>query len=307
MEKEELEMIVSSNKNSFATFKEGAIKELVLNNCKIINYNPEETNSLKQGCYLMYPWVGRLNNEKKLKELMKIKDDEILEIPFRDDNNYPIHGLYTGKRKIIIKKTEESITFSPENENENFPKLKETYIIKDKELIINTYLTNESNENQYFYYGYHPYITINNKQISPFIIKTNCNKHYIPQKDLVPSLTNEGIYLTEKKSLNNNVLTDMYLDDFYECNESDSTAYFEITDPETNISIKIEDGDYSSFTDFKIFKYRFMQIYTPDSRSCLCIEPLTAPINSFNVDFINNTLFLSPFQKAISSFRILFN
>jgi len=49
---------------------------------------------------------------------------------------------------------------------------------------------------------------------------------------------------------------------------------------------------------FENIPLKFFQMYTPPSRKCLAIEPMTSPGNAFNIDFPNLVYHLEAGKKA---------
>ena len=295
--------VISNNNSKLVISKDGQIQSLILNNTNIIMSNPTSEDVLQQNkCYLMYPWQGRIDNEDKLRDLCKNKNQLI---PNRDSNNYPIHGLFLNvkKEKVIEESKSNSVTFKISCDELNFPNVQETYILKENELEIETILSNNSDQDQYFYYGYHPFLNINSCIIDGCSINSNCNKQYAMTKDVLPELQ-ENDYILSTVELNEKKINDDEYDNLYTYDGIDNQAYFEVYSPENKISIGIRNIPHKVKDEFKECNFNHFQIYTPKTRKEICIEPLTAPTNAMNVKFPFYCQKLSKNEKMISRLGI---
>ena len=77
-------------------------------------------NFFLSGSYLLYPYVNRIESNNISYKNFNIKIQDY----FKDNNNYPIHGLYFNtKRKIIDEKlssNESSLTIQAESFHQSF-------------------------------------------------------------------------------------------------------------------------------------------------------------------------------------------
>ncbi len=76
----------------------------------------------------------------------------------------------------------------------NFFLIEETYTITANELLIVTKLINQTYEAQYFYYGYHLFISLNGLTIDDMILNSNCNKLIKTTNEVLPCLSEKDDY-----------------------------------------------------------------------------------------------------------------
>ena len=293
-----VDLIIKNGLSQATITSNGRIKSLILNSIVVIDSSNTSTDTLQQDkCYLMFPWQGRLSCDKIIK---KISNDDNLIIPNRDSNDYPIHGLVLSTNKILKESKEASVTFILQHKF-NFPSIEETYTISANELMIQTKLLNQSDEAQYFYYGYHPFICFNNLTINDMMINSNCNKLIQTSSEVLPYVNDKGEYIIEDHSfISKPILNDEYDNLFY--NSTSEDTFIELYNKELNVSVGVR--NISTINDNKQIPFNYIQIYTPTSRKEICFEPLTAPTNAFNIKFPTYTNSLQPKEIAMSQLAI---
>jgi galactose mutarotase-like enzyme len=255
--------VISTKDSKLIISKEGQIQSLILSNTNVIMSNPTSEDLLQQNkCYLMYPWQGRIDREDNLKSLCSKNN---LTIPNRDDNNYPIHGLFLNVKKEKVNETKNSISFKILCTELNFPDVQETYSLTDNELQIETILSNNSKQDQYFYYGYHPFLNINSCIIDSCLINSNCNKQYSMTKEVLPELVENNYNLSNIEFKDKLIKNDEY-DNLYMYDGIESEAYFEVYSPYNKISIGVRNIPHTEKDDYKKCNFNHFQIYTPKTR-----------------------------------------
>ena len=297
-------VIKSLEGNSVATFSRSKLIKLILNNTEIISEEESESNYLLSGSYLCFPWVGRLTNDDKLKELTK---DSLPDYPFRDGNNLPLHGLYADAERIVLTSSDEgnSISFIAEC-FQQFPFFIEEYKINQYSLEIKTSFENRNSETiQYFAYGYHPYIGINRKNINKMSLNSNIKFNVELTSQLVPDVC-ENLQVMRKmlgdhednhlrKKIDDKKIDDLF---FNPERSNIENPFVDLIDHEENLRVTVE-SDKS-----KSIRLNYFQIYTPERRNCIAIEPLTSPSNAFNIDFPNKLIQLKPNESKEGLIKI---
>jgi aldose 1-epimerase len=299
--------IKSTSGKSKATFSSTKLKRLILNEIEIIS-EENDIDYLLSGSYLCFPWVGRITSDDKIKELT---NEEKIDYPFREQNNFPLHGLYARVERKLTKEslTSNSITFTAENQkSEDWPIFLEEYIITDNSLEVKTFFNNPNeNKSQYFAYGYHPYIGINRKNINNLILNSNVQYHCKLNSKIVPEINEDKkLKMTNMQenaefNLLRRKFDTMCLDDLFYYDESSSkeNPYVELTDQEDKISVIVESDRNNSIP------MNYFQLYTPERRNCVAIEPLSSPSNAFNIDFPNYLVELKPKESKEGKFKII--
>ena len=283
-----LNKYILSNKKSSLTLDlshGGKILELFLSKndslYKIIN-PPENYYSkdtfCSSGSFLMFPWVNRLENNK-----VQLKDNQIYEFQpdFLDGNNLPLHGIFASKSRIIEKIGENFIVLICEEYNPKFPKFKEKFILEEDSLSVETeFYWEDGKRDNFFSFGYHPYITIDNSLLDDCFIQTDLDCFVKVSEKLLPIKKDEIEFENKSKLFaNDEKLKKTHLDNcFSKLNYKEKGFFFKICNSEKKIGVEIKvNNDYD-------LKYNFCQIYTKPDRRNIAIEPQTSPINSFFIE-----------------------
>lgn len=269
-------------KDSLIEFsKTGEIISLTLDKLNIISSSSLSTDPLqKNKCYLMFPWQGRLSKGEIIKTLLK--KEENFKFPNEDENKFPIHGLFLNAKREIIEKGTDFVKFKVINSEVNvdsnpFPSVEESFFLKEKQVEVRLVLKNESSEKSFFYLGYHPFFNIENQTINDFHINSNCNLHYHMTEKILPILIDND-YSTEKAMVVNDLIGKSHYDDLFGIEKNEENAFFEVVLKE-NLAFGVKDTSKGRI------KFNYFQVYTPLHRKEICIEPLTAPTDAFNVGF----------------------
>ena len=299
--------IKSTSGKSKASFSSTKLIRLILNDVEIIS-EENDIDYLLSGSYLCFPWVGRITSDDKIKELT---NEEKIDYPFREQNNFPLHGLYAQVERKLTKEssTSNSMTFTEaSHKSEDWPIFFEEYKITDNFLEVKTFFKNPNeNKSLYFAYGYHPYIGINRKNINNLILNSNVQYHCELNSKVVPELNeNKKLKMTNMQAnsefnLLRRKIDSICLDDlfFYDESFSKENPFVELTDQEDKISVIVESDRNNSIP------LNYFQLYTPERRNCVAIEPLSSPSNAFNIDFPNYLVELKPKEKKEGTFKII--
>lgn len=302
-----VQTIKSQGGNSHAMFNNKKLTQLVLNKVVVISEEENITDYLLSGNYLCFPWVGRLTSDEKLKEITKQLE---FHYPHKEQNNLPIHGFFAEASRKIFNRSQkgDSITFTAEYpKSEMWPDFYEQYTIYDDYLELKTSFQNvNENRVQYFAYGYHPYIGINRKNINNLYLNSNIRFHCPLNSQVVPDVNEDktlkmtNMQVNNEDDLLNRKIGDLSLDDlfYYKSEASIENPFVQLIDKENKISIIVESDRKSSIP------ITYFQLYTPDRRNCVAIEPMSSPSNAFNIDFPNYLIELKPKELKQGTFKI---
>lgn len=272
------------------------ITSLVLNGVEVI----KETNKdefLASGSYFMYPWTGRLKDDRNLRQSFHLDTD--IKAPYK--SIYPIHGFYPNADRRIVELNTYSVALEIKELHSSIPYVKEEFILNDDSLIVRTSFTNKSTATKYFAYGYHPYLTINGENIDNMSINSNITHQCHLTEDLIPLLKDNGEIATENFSLKGE-LKDKQFDDLF-WSSSEDNPFVEIYNQE-GISVKIESLNDFSINKGKKVSLNYFQIYSPSNRESLAIEPMSSPSNAFGIVYPKNVIELKPNETAEGLFKI---
>jgi len=219
------------------------------------------------GSFLMFPWVNRLEPNPWARE------------PFypsihwlTDGNGIPLHGLYHNLPRTLAREkvsdTESTCEFDMEIPDTwkgtqlSQIQIRECYELTDSALTIVYKLKNESDTDLPFALGIHPYFRWNEDEsiddlylFGSGFFKVKLGDYLLPEKVIT-----EQIFLSGEESLGG-----VKLDDLYQTADklSPFVGIFSMNKKE---KLLIEGGD-------------FYQIYTPQDRRSIAIEPMTGTGN----------------------------
>jgi galactose mutarotase-like enzyme len=278
--------------NSSLIFKGSNISELILNDTKVISNKSEScTNPLLNGCYLMYPWTGRLSSTLPIEKIM---NSNTINYPFKDSNGYPLHGFFQAADREVVDKGDSYITFQSKDQSlfKYFPRFVETYSLNEKSLLITIQFENITDYVQYFAFGYHPYIGINDKKVDDLTITSNIDTKCILSSELVPVMSSDGNLETQPCKFQECKIGEKELDDLFKSNLEN--PFVRLSDGEIGVTI-VSEGD---------IKLPFIQFYTPPDRERLAIEPMSSPSNAFNIGFSDYLVKINPGEMLESRIKI---
>ncbi|GBF42463.1 epimerase [Leptospira ellinghausenii] len=239
------------------------------------------------GSFLMFPWVNRLEPNPWARE------------PFypsihwlTDGNGIPLHGLFHNLPRTILSETqgdmESTVKFSmviPETwEGTLLSKIQvtEVYQLTSSELKIIYELKNQSEEEFPFALGIHPYFRWNEEESIDDLFLIGSGFHQIKLGDyLLPERVLGGELL-----LNGELsLMGKNLDDLYGAtgNEIPYIGLFSMNKKE---KLLISGGN-------------FYQVYTPQDRRSIAIEPMTSTGNFLHFPGANPSLIKAHSEKKI--------
>jgi aldose 1-epimerase len=257
----------------------GSIRKLLLTSLKSkttkeIISKDDTKDFFLSGSYLLYPWVNRIASR-----FINFKNQKILlENALCDTNDYPIHGLFFKSKRTLVKFEETNeysyVTITSETFHPKFPELSETFLLYQDKLQIVTTFNNTTNSPQYFSYGYHPYFQLDSK-INTCTLESNLDSVLPLRKDLLPEsyfLEGHRKYIFTDGDLINTLSLDHC---FTNVNLSDD-PFIRFRFPFTGESICISSKFSPDYIPLPYF-----QIYTPEDRKTIAIEPLSSSGNVF--------------------------
>tara|TARA_R110001583_G_scaffold46314_4_gene145393 strand:- start:4492 stop:5406 length:915 start_codon:yes stop_codon:yes gene_type:complete len=277
------EVIVSNEKTNLKSIiypnLGASLQSLSFNGFELIDgiSNDEKGIELYRNKYnssILFPSPNRISDGKYSFE----NKDYQLEINEAGLNNR-LHG-HVFNKNFLVSKIEEnennaSVTFSYKNNGNEagFPfsyKLDVTYTFSKNKLSLDFKVKNTGNTAFPFGIGWHPYF--NAKNLNDAILDFNGSLKYKINEKMIPISETD---LTFKTPL---TVEDTFLDDCFILNE-----------PKTSFktdAYKIE-IDFTSET-----QKSYLQVYTPPTRDCIAIEPMTCAPDCFNNK--NGLLVLDP-------------
>lgn len=335
----------SSSEATFSIFKLISLSFTTKNNnikSTILNNTHEEKDFLLDGSYLMFPWVGRIQSNKFFENLnIKLTEN----FPFTESNGFALHGFLANQPRKVIEISKNSISFKISESNFTkilfnfFPEITEKYTLFENKLTLDLEFENKTEKEQFFNFGYHPYFQfdlgcINNLKIdSDFVSK----KWFLDSKFLIPKIIankndekNQRIgYLVEKENFKfeDYLIGKNEFDNLFEIEaKAEDLIHFikEKKEKENDfnfnlelIKLKNDERKMEIVLSTKIpesnellenFVFtKFIQIYSPEERNRIAIEPMSGPSNSFNFpELITYNVLIGAKQKKHSNFQISF-
>ena len=246
-----------------------SIQQLMSNGIDIIdgisnNLEGLEVYKNKFNSSFLFPFPNRISNGE-----YSFKNKEY-QLPCNEASlNNSLHGDVFNKSfsitNQVASENHAQITFSYSNNGTmvGFPfpyQLNITYTFTPNNLKLDFKVTNTGDNEFPFGLGWHPYFKTSNLKSS--ILNFKGEKQYYLDEKNIPQ---QEIPLKFETPL---LMEDTFLDDCFIINKPETTFKTEAYE----IGI-----DFSSETE-----KNFLQVYTPPTRNCIAIEPMTCAPNSFN-------------------------
>ena len=216
------------------------------------------------------PYAGRI---KKSSYSYEEEEREIGKFGFDDHN---IHGLIYDRHFKVIETSncekEAIVTLATEYReiNEGFPfnyRMEIRYKLSSNgKLTVETKVTNLSEKEMPLCDGWHPYFNLGT-HINECYLQINSDKILEFDSDLIPTgkISKFGNYAEPE------LIEEAHFDNCFEItNTSDKVCV--LKDPVSGLTISL----------YNELNYPYLQLFTPDDRNSLAIEPLSAPPDSFN-------------------------
>ena len=256
---------------------------------------PSKLKKKYSTCAMLSPFVGRVpdgiylfQDEKYQLEINKPKE------------KVAIHGLVYDKPFSLVEKTitddSASLCFEYLIKDDMFQGypfnllIKKIFTLSDKGLEIMTEAKNVGTTRLPFADGWHPHFTLS-KQINDLVLELKAKSIYINTKRKIVAskkhLPKSSKYNTGKGIIGTRVFDHCYTDILREKDGSgNSSLYYD--------GLKMVLWFDSN--------YKYVQIYTPDDRKSVAIEPMTSTSNSFNNK--NGLIILTPGQEFKGKYGI---
>ena len=258
-------LISSKENNTFAKIclSEGArVEELIFNTISVIR-DPKKINYEESfASSILFPFTNRIKNGK-----YRHDDKEFsLKLNFQQEKN-AIHGLVYNKQFTIINEKynhhfgQVVLAYSQLKKENGFPFLYSiyiTYTLEKDVLRIKIDVKNNGKNTFPFCIGWHPYFNTSN--LSESYVTLNTDKKILLDEHKVP-VRLKKINPVYKEKIENKSFDDCYL-------LKENAVYLETPD----YKVKLESSTQENY----------LQLYTPNDKNCIAVEPMTAPSNSFN-------------------------
>lgn len=237
----------------------GSLQDLILNSKKLIT---SDNLSYEQhfNSAILFPFVNRMqsgvyNFQNKTYKLFKNKQDE----------GHAIHGLVFNKTFNMLSFAEQdnklmiNLCYEEMEPNEGFPfkySIFLTYTFQSNAVSLNVIVINEDENEFPFAIGWHPYFFNDNLYNSSLILNRNAKIFF-----------DEGFNYKIDDAKNSSLkIVDKEFDDCYilESNE------IMLETPTYILKIKFSSD------------FNYLQVYTPNDRNFIALEPQTGVANNFN-------------------------
>ncbi len=259
-----------------------SLQKLSLNSVEIINgisNNFEGLNDYKNTykSAFLFPFPNRISEGKYEFDQTKYEldcNEKALNNALHGhiyDKPFSVKSIETSENNAIV-----SLYYAYEGKTKGFPfpyQIEIVYTFSIRKIAINFNVINTGKKSFPFGIGWHPYFKAENLNLSTLDFESETQ--YFLNRNMIP--LNE-IPLKFKTPL---LIENTFLDDCFITNKP-------------NASFKCE--AYSIAMDFtSISKKNYLQVYTPPTRDCIAIEPMTCSPNSFNNK--NGLQILNPNEK----------
>ncbi len=203
---------------------------------------------------LMFPFCGRITNG------LYSFDGKNYQLDINDKaNNASLHGLIYNKIFQLKSKTESSVNLTHTSDRqESFPfkyEIELLYELHENSFSLRAKVTNKDEKSFPFALGWHPYFYSKDLYKSELYFESSRR-----------AVFDSSMVLKSFEEIKTATPFSIETKTFDDC--------FELTSPE----IRFKTPDYQ----LKINNANFVQLYTPENRNYIAIEPLSAPSNSLN-------------------------
>lgn len=258
-----IELIKSKKASAKIFLSLGAsLQSLTLDNKTIINDLYPLTYNNTYASSILFPFAGRIKDGKynfqgKSFQLENNQKDEKM----------ALHGLIYNKEFIILDRQTSkefvavTLCYIERDKTKGFPykySIYLTYTLTENKLDLKVKIVNNDVNSFPFSVGWHPYFY--SSDLSESYLSFKSDKKIAFNKDMIPEKVNDIIFNSALQ------IKDAKLDDCYILNHNN--IFFNT--PDYNLSMSSTSSE------------NYLQIYTPDKKNIIAIEPLTGPSNNFN-------------------------
>ena len=248
----------------------GRLSSLVFEDIQVLADFEASTYENNYASSILFPFVNRIKDGKYTFDNSKYQ----LSCNEGDKNN-ALHGLVYNKTFVCTKKVltlnDASVTLQYKDNGKHlgFPfkfNIDLTYTLNKKGIILSVKIANKDKKNFPFSIGWHPYFY--SKNLDNSTLNFSSNKKYVFDNQQIISGT---IDLNIEMPFQLKAVT---LDDCYQLKTNE--IYF--STPEYRFNIE------------STSKENFLQLYTPEVRNVIAIEPMTGAADNFNNEIGLQTL-----------------
>lgn len=261
----------------------------------LINGYQEEKGFFFSGNFCMFPWVNRMwpNSFIKQKELQNLSSSLDSDLAL-DGNGFPLHGRIFGNQWNQTKQENQFFLDYLDPIQNRKCRIEQSFDLGKSSLTTNIKIKNLEPEAWIYSLGYHPYFQLPFGNVDDWIIELHGAVHSVPLdrncfpiREYLDDITSLPI-----PSLKVIPLNGIHLDHLYYFSEGLQISLYH---PEHKFALWIESFPNNLFDNFS-----FCQIYTPDNRKSIAIEPMLTP---GNFETLYNKYLLRNFQKKEKSFQ----
>lgn len=267
------------------------VNSLILNNQDIIDGNIDEkklSSNYFAKSALLIPFPNRVN-----KGTYNFEGKDYRLFINKEDEGHAIHGLVFDKKFSFIstRLSESSISasFYYEINNRIFPgypfnlALVVTFTLKNKEFSVNITATNKDTIPIPYGVGWHPYLTLDKKIDDCSLNIPSAHMLELSKEKLM--IPTGRVVRTKNIPSNSNLGSKIYDTCFTKLNKFETTF-----------------GNINLFQDKSM---NYLQVYTPEDRKSIAIEPMSCAPNAFNNKM--GLILLAPLTSITYSFGIRIN
>ena len=231
------------------------------------------------GIPFLAPWANRLDQDRYWVNRTPYLINRELGNIREDPRNQPIHGLLIFEPWEVESASADAagarlacrydFTARPKFMAQ-FPfahQLEMTHTVRDGRLHVSVRITSQSDEPSAVAVGFHPYFTLPNTNRDDWAIEVPALTHLALNNDKIP--TGERTVVSNGRLW----LRGIHLDDVYTDLVRNGTQHAEIKASCGNTGIRVGFGP----------KYSVAVVYAPEGRDFICIEPMAAITNAFNM------------------------
>jgi len=248
----------------------GRLSNLVFEDIQVLADLEASTYENNYASSILFPFVNRIKDGKYTFDNSKYQ----LSCNEGDKNN-ALHGLVYNKTFVCTKKVltlnyaSVTLQYKDNGKHLGFPfkfNIDLTYTLNEKGIILSVKIANKDKKNFPFSIGWHPYFYSKNLDNSTLNFSSN-KKYVFDNQQIISGTTDLNIEMPFQ-------LKAVTLDDCYQLKTNE--IYF--STPEYRFNIE------------STSKENFLQLYTPEVRNVIAIEPMTGAADNFNNEIGLQTL-----------------
>lgn len=146
-----------------------------------------------------------------------------------------------------------------------------TYILSSEGIQIDTVIKNTGNQNMPIGDGWHPYFCINKQDLNKMFLQIPSKKYLEVDENMIPT----GGVVKDKIFKKLAIIGDKKLDHCFIIEDKEGVSETILMDQENKIKLVVWQSVGEG-------KYNYLQLYTPNERNSIAIEPMTCAPDAFN-------------------------